>query len=71
VSVETSEVRTSRGDAVVLTLFDHAGEDPTILLSVLDADDTPVPTAEFTFAEAALLREELRRMCERVVRGGR
>lgn len=68
-SVEQIKLETSRGDVVVLTLFDHAGEDPTILVSVLDADATPIPTAEFTLTEAGHFRDSLRSLSEKGARG--
>jgi hypothetical protein len=58
-------VHTARGDTIMLTLFINPGEDPSILVSVFDADESPIPTAEFTLPEAGELRDELRRLCER------
>jgi len=69
VTVTTVRIPTRRGDVVVLSLFDHAGEDPSILVSIDDADDTCVPTAEFTLSEAGAFRDELRRLCEVGARG--
>jgi hypothetical protein len=71
VSVESSSFNTQRGDSLVLSLFMHAGEDPSILLTVMDSNETMVPTAEFTVAEAAELREQIRKYCERAARRGR
>ena len=70
-SVDQAELQTRRGDGVLVTLFQHAGEHPTILVSVSDADDTTIPTAEFTLQEAAELREILRKFCELASRGQR
>jgi len=70
-AVTTEELQTVRGDDVKVTLFTHAGEASTILLTVVDNDECPVPTAEFTLAEAARLRDLLRRFCEEGQRSGR
>lgn len=51
---------TARGDTVVVTLFSRPGEQSTILVSVDDADGTPIPTVELTLPEAAKLRSLLR-----------
>jgi hypothetical protein len=67
-TVEQTTVSTRRGDEVTVTLFDHAGQPPTVLISVADADESRVPTAEFTLAEAADLREAIRRLCEGAAR---
>jgi hypothetical protein len=64
VGVDTRDVSTRRGDMVRLSLFTHAGEDPTILVSVLDCDDSAIPTAELTLPEAGELRDRLRALCE-------
>lgn len=66
-SVESTTIRTRRGDEITVTMFKHCGEEPTVMLSVIDADDTKVPTAEFTLREAGELREVIRRLCERAV----
>ncbi len=63
-AVTTKEFGTLRGDVVKVTLFAHAGEEPTILVTVIDHDDTIVPTAEFTLEEMGDLRELFRRLCE-------
>lgn len=63
-AVATEKIRTLRGDELQITLFTHADEEPTILVTLTDADDTIVPTAEFTLAEAGALRDTLRRLCE-------
>ena len=70
-SVAHRTVRTERGDCIDVTLFTHASERPAILLSVTDADDSRVPTAEFTLTEAADLREAVRQLCERATFGDR
>lgn len=62
---------TFRGDRVAITLFTHADEEPTILISILDADDSVVPTAEFTLPEAGDLRDALRALCEEGTKGVR
>lgn len=66
-SVEQRHLRTARGDDVVVTLFMHAGEAPSIMLTVDDGDDTVRPTVEFTIAEAAEFRDVLRQFSERSV----
>ena len=55
---------TLRGDEVTVTLFQHGDEDPTVMITVDDADDSAVPTAEFTLSEVAELREILRKLEE-------
>ncbi len=67
-SVTSVRIPTRRGDVVMLSLFDHGGE-PSILVTIDDADDTCTPTAEFTLAEAGAFRDELRRLCEAGARG--
>jgi hypothetical protein len=64
VAVHQSSVTTERGDQVILTLFTHAGEEPTILVSVIDADNSAHPTAEFTLPDAGEFRDLLRKLCE-------
>lgn len=68
-AVKTEKFSTLRGDELMVTLFTHSGEDPTILVTVIDHDDTPIPTAEFTLREAGEVRELLRRLCEQGQRG--
>lgn len=63
-AAESWTFETDRGDDVVLTLFTHAGQPPSVLVSIRDADASPVPTAEFTLAEAGRFRDVLRRACE-------
>lgn len=63
-SVDTAFLRTHRGDEVTINLFRHAGQDPTICITVDDADECKLPTFELTVKEAATLREVLRRFCE-------
>lgn len=63
-SVRQTVLETDRGDTIMLTLFEHPGQRASILVSVHDADDTAIPTAEFTLPEAGQLRDELRRLCE-------
>lgn len=62
--VESETLKTARGDEVQATLFAHGGERPTILLTVLDADGSRVPTAELTLRECGEFRDKLRRLCE-------
>jgi hypothetical protein len=64
VAVTTEQYWTLRDDAVQVTLFTHADEEPTILLTVVDHDDSVVPTAEFTLSEAGEFRDLLRKLCE-------
>lgn len=68
-AVKTEKFSTLRGDELMVTLFTHAGEEPTILVTLIDHDDTAVPTAEFTLREAGEVRELLRRLCEQGQRG--
>lgn len=68
-AVKTHELRTTRGDHVAITLFTHAGEAPTILVTVLDADGCAVPTAEFTIREAAEFRDLLRELSVDAAKG--
>lgn len=70
-AVTTKEFGTLRGDVVKVTLFEHCGEPPSILVTLIDADDTVPPTAEFTIGEAAEVREVLRKFCEQAQRGQR
>lgn len=64
-AVEQRTILTARGDRLTLSLFTHAGEDATVMVTVDDADDSVAPTAEFTMAEAGEFREALRALCER------
>lgn len=57
-------VETSRGDTVHVQLVTPDNGDATILVSLDDADDCVMPTAEFTIKEAADFRELLRQACE-------
>jgi hypothetical protein len=70
-AVTTEEMSTVHGDDLQVTLFTHAGEEPTILVTVRDRDESRVPTAEFTLYEAAALRDTLRRLCEEGLRAVR
>lgn len=67
-AVTTEKFSTLRGDDLQVTLFTHPGEKPTILVTVIDHDESIVPTAEFTLAEAGELREVLRQLCEEGLR---
>lgn len=67
-SVEQLELRTQRGDTIVATLFEFAGEVPTVCVTLDDADETPAPTVELTMAELGQLREILRRLGEKATR---
>jgi len=69
-AVTTEKFSTLRGDDLQVTLFQHAGQDPSILVTVIDHDECLVPTAEFTLAEVGELREVLRRLCEHALRVG-
>jgi hypothetical protein len=63
-AVTTETFWTLRDDRLQVTLFAHADEEPTILLTVTDHDDSLVPTAEFTLGEAGEFRDLLRKLCE-------
>ena len=67
-SVETHEIETVRGDRIVVTLFMHPGERPSIMVTIDDVDESLVPTAELTIPEAADLREALRKLSEATAR---
>jgi hypothetical protein len=69
VSVDVAFMRTRRGDELTVTLFQHAGEGPTICIAVDDADDCAVPTFEMTIEETTDFREILRKFGEIVQRG--
>lgn len=59
---------TRRGDGIAVVAISEPGVDPTILVTLDDVDGCPLPTAEFTIAEAAQLREAIRSICEQLVR---
>lgn len=63
-AVTTEELRTVRGDEIKVTLFEHAGEAPSILVTVVDSDRCLIPTAELSLTEVAEFRELLRKLCE-------
>lgn len=63
-AVTTEKFSTLRGDDLQVTLFTHAGEEPTILLTVIDHDESIIPTAEFTLEEMGSVRELLRKLSE-------
>ena len=65
---ESATIHTERGDDVVVTLMDFAGQPPTVLFTLHDAGGTALPTAEFTMAEAADLREAIRKLSEGAAR---
>jgi hypothetical protein len=67
---DMTTIGTAAGDDVVVTLS-WRGEEPAIMISVVDGEETPIPTAELTLREAAELREQIRRLCERAVVRGR
>jgi hypothetical protein len=67
-SVDTAFIQTHRGDGVTVTLFQRAGEEPTICISVDDADQCELPTFEMTISESSELREILRKYGEEVAR---
>lgn len=69
-AVQTEEFKTARGDDLKVTLFTHVGEEPTILVTVIDHDESVVPTAEFTLEEMGALRELFRQLCEVGQRSG-
>lgn len=60
----SAAVETRRRDTVTVQLVTPDNGDATILVSLDDADDCVMPTAEFTVAEAADFREILRQACE-------
>ena len=66
--IDQATIRTERGDDVVLTLS-WLDDQPRVLMTIVDADDTPLPTAEPTLAEVGALRDTMRELCERGVRG--
>lgn len=63
-TVTQRAVELAAGDGIAITLFVHGGEEPWILVSVVDADEMPVPTVSLSIAEAAELREALRELLE-------
>ena len=63
-AVATEKIRTLRGDELQVTLFTNAGEEPSILITLTDADESIVPTAEFSLDEAGQFRDILRKLCE-------
>lgn len=67
-SVEQAKIHTRRGDTVTVSLMQLADEEPTLLFTLDDPDDTPIPTAEFTIREAAELREVMRKFSEMATR---
>ena len=69
-NLPAATVRAATGDEIVVTLS-WLGDEPTIMLSVLDVDDTSIPTAEMTLREASELRETIRKLCEEAVCRGR
>jgi hypothetical protein len=69
-AVRQVELCTVRGDRIVVSLFTHADEVPSILISIVDADNTVVPTAELLLPEAGQFRDSLRELCEEGARGG-
>jgi len=66
---QAAAVETSRGDTVHVQLVTPDNGDATILVSLDDADDCVMPTAEFTIKEAADFREILRQACESALAG--
>lgn len=62
-SVDTAFLRTHRGDEVTVNLFSHAGQRPTICITIDDVDECKLPTFELTLREAGELREILRKFC--------
>ncbi|MDA8316500.1 MAG: hypothetical protein M0010_15225 [Actinomycetota bacterium] len=66
-SVRQVTIPTRRGDTIVVSLVHLAGEEPTLMVALDDADDTPMPTAELTIREAAEMREVMRQFCEEAV----
>jgi hypothetical protein len=67
--MDVRQVRTARGDLIMMALVTHSGEKPSIIVSIDDADDTLIPTAEFTLPEAGDLRDVLRQLCEAGTQG--
>jgi len=52
-----------------MALFTHPGERPSILVTIDDAEDSAIPTVEFTLAEAGAFRDLLRELCESGTQG--
>lgn len=63
-SIDQAILHAANGDTVTLSLWEHSGG-TALMLTVTDADATPVPTAELTISEAQELREIMRGMLER------
>jgi hypothetical protein len=67
--IVSRDLRTARGDVVLMALITHPGEKPSILLTVDDVDRSAIPTAEFTMEEAGRFRDTLRELCEAGTQG--
>lgn len=67
---EVRQFETERGDIVTVTLITSERRRSTILVTIDDADDNVLPTAELTLAEAERLADELGRLRGRAT-GGR
>lgn len=70
-SVETEFLRTHRGDELTVNLFTHAGQEPTVCITIDDADECKLPTFELNVEEIGRLREILRKFGERADRSRR
>lgn len=69
-AVYHATLTTRRGDELVAILMDDPGASPSLVLTIGDADLSPLPCAELTLAEVGELREMLRGLCESAVRSG-
>ncbi len=62
-TVYCAEFPTFRGDRILLNFFCHSDEKPTLLISIMDADESLIPTAELTLPEAGRFRDLIRELC--------
>ncbi len=58
-TIRSNTVATGRGDSVMVSLFTWPNSDSSILVTIVDADDCTIPTAEFSLPEAGRLRDIL------------
>lgn len=63
-AVTPHEFHTESGDTIRLHLFVDSTGDPEIFLTVLDVDESQVPTVRLSLREAGAFRDVLRRLCE-------
>lgn len=62
-AVTTEEFETEHGDTVKVTLLTGYGE-TDVFITVMDCDESTVPTARLSLSEAGEFRDALRRLCE-------